>query len=404
MRDIMLLQEGAKMKINKKAQMEITGIVFMHIMGLLGIMAFTFLFLSSLGNVSSRAESLNEETLYYNFGRRLISSSDCFAYKNYDVYFDDSSIQSFSRESPGIIDMSKIFDYNHQNCLRYDLVSGSYEQEATAPDVSFPALVYEITVTDLVNDTTFSFKNDFYKSQVVGGIKIEVCDNTACHVDCLPDCNEVYQYQQGTLEIVDSSTLGCPGQDLNSLITIGTNCWYDDLNKAARITDPYSYTDESCDNACEEGCLPNCNELSLFKNDDLLIEDSKSLSCFSEAYLDSIDVEFGVTCNYFVEFDCDIPKSGVDVGQSGNVFQTSLEYSVVLRYPNSGSQDFIEHPGVFHIKFCQIRVPTLCDSFFEGYYYKQAEDGSISFLTDWIDGASEVYQPSVCMSRGLPLI
>jgi len=54
----------------------------------------------------ARASALQEETIYYNYARRIITSPDCLAYEGTEAYFDGSSakIQVISKTYPGIVD------------------------------------------------------------------------------------------------------------------------------------------------------------------------------------------------------------------------------------------------------------------------------------------------------------
>lgn len=335
--------------MNKKGQIEITNVMFMHMIGIIGILAFTFLFLSLVSASSARAEALNQETLYYSYGRRLISASDCFAFNHIESYYDGTTFSSFERTMPGVIDVSKIFDYEHQNCLRYDLVSGGIWGYADAPQASFPVLIYEVTVRDLVTDEDYNFKNDVYSvlSQGTSNSYIPICDPDWCSESgCMYDCNLLREYiaDRNTFEasygeLPDSETsLDCAielesdGKPPNS-VQPGVNCWTEDLNDVARLVEPY------------EGK---------------------------------------------VEFNCSIPGSMIGSEfETGNVFETNLQYAVTLRYP-TGVNEFMEHPGVFNVKFCVIKIPTYCDPFFEY--------ATVGFFDVGI------YQKDYCESVGLPLV
>ncbi|MDD4354030.1 MAG: hypothetical protein PHN56_06260, partial [Candidatus Nanoarchaeia archaeon] len=131
-----------------KTQMEITNTMFMHLIGFIGIMAFTFLFISLMTGSQSRASGLKEESLFQNYARRLLSSSDCLAYQYIESYYDadSSNINYYSKIEPATIDMSNFFDFNHQNCLRYDLVSGAINNEPKKKEQVFPVVLYEVEV------------------------------------------------------------------------------------------------------------------------------------------------------------------------------------------------------------------------------------------------------------------
>ena len=154
----------------KKSQIDITNLVFEHIVGILGIVAITFVFISLIKSSETRTTGLKEESIYNNYGRRIISTSDCLAYEDTEIIYD-SSVESYSRVKPGVIDISKFFDYNHQNCLRYDLVSGSKFGDPTNPLTTYPVLIYELKLKDLFTNETFFAKNDVFKSTESGRLR-----------------------------------------------------------------------------------------------------------------------------------------------------------------------------------------------------------------------------------------
>ncbi|PIU89336.1 hypothetical protein COS64_00940 [archaeon CG06_land_8_20_14_3_00_37_11] len=326
--------------MKRKSQIEITNIMFMHLIGLVGILTFTFLFVSLISGSSSRAEGLKEETLYYNFGRRLISTSDCFAYNHMETYYDGVSFTSLARVKPGIIDMSKIFNYANQNCLRYDLVSGAVFGTPDTPQASFPILIYEITVKDLQTDEIYETKNDAYQILEQGRV-FTICSPTNCQSDCLYDCNDIRKYEEDESSVnVESSSLQCAEgvEDIPTTATPAVNCWTDAFNDVRRMVEPY------------KGSL---------------------------------------------EIDCSLPSGFVGTElEYGNVFETNVQYAVTLRY-TQGYKEFTEHPGIFNVKFCVIKIPTYCDPFFEG-----VETPNIYGEF----GGLEVYNPTACDMEGIPKV
>ncbi|MBN1923317.1 MAG: hypothetical protein JW791_00980 [Nanoarchaeota archaeon] len=325
----------------RKSQIEITNVMFMHLIGLIGILTFTFLFISLISGSSARAEGLREETLYYNYGRRLISSSDCFAYSQIIPYYNGVNFKSFSRVKPGVIDVSKLLNYDNQNCLRYDLVSGSFSGDPQNPYASYPVMVYEVYVKDLITGQLLNFSNDVYSS-VGSAIIYEICDPSVCNSPCYYECEELLQYKYNDLVNYEDTSLDCD-QAINKIsfgsvsrdsiiVSPRVNCWSEEFNDVSRNVEPYN------------------------------------------GYI-----------------NCSIAKGMLSgtTSESGNVFETQLQYAVNLRY-NTGINEFVENPGLFTVKFCVIKIPTMCDPFFSS-----TTVGAYNL---------QVYQPEACEELGLPLI
>ncbi len=309
-----------------RAQIEITNEMFMHLVGIMGIMIFTILYVSLVTNTETRVEGLSTETEYYNYARRIISSSDCLAYREESVFYTGDSIKSFSRVRPGVIDMSKFFDFNHQNCIRYDMVSGSGNGDLSNPMIPYPVIIYEVSLYDLVDDKRYNFTNSVFKT-VSAGKQFEICDSNTCKPNCVYDCVELSNYLNGDLVDIDDTSLSCnpPSKDIQ--VIPGKNCWTKDLSYISRVVVPY--------------------------ND---------------------------------SFNCSIPQALIGDYKSGKVFESSFSYPVVAVYPNS----YEEHPSIINIHFCLIKVPTLCDPFFNYYTFGLAD--------------IPVYQPELCTAAGVPLI
>lgn len=324
--------------MKRKSQIEITNIMFMHMLGIIGVLTFTFLFLSLISGSSSRAEALKQESLYYNYGRRLISSKNCFAHNHVETYYDGVTFESYSRTEPGIIDVSKLFTYANQNCLKYDLVSGAIWQSPDVTYASFPVLVYEITVKDLVTNQTYNFTNDAYQVKGFDNVH-KICNPEVCMSNCMVDCEELAEYAR-TLNYDITSSLGCKdeteiAQMALSGVRPGSNCWTEEFNEIERIVEPYE---------------PGPGEARL---------------------------------------NCSVPHGFEGEIEYGNVFQKDLQYSVVLRYPGSVNE-FQEHPGVFNVRFCVIKIPNYCDPF-----YKYTTYGPYN---------QDIYKEDICKDMGMPLI
>lgn len=343
--------------------MEITNVMFMHLIGFIGIMAFTFLFISLMTGSESRASGLKEETLFFNYGRRLISSSDCLAHDYVELYYDgsSSSVQAFSRISPGVINMGKFFDFNHQNCLRYDLVSGAINNDPENERQVFPAIIYEITAYDLDNEVEYEFSSAMFQSKSLA-VKNEICipGSGGYPHNCLLNCDDVrtflsdetmfsesYANTGGSFEgtaLEESSIAGnIPLYgDLPKNVMPGVNCWEDDFNDALRAVTPY-----------------------------------QTIKCST------------------------VPKGASYEFGMGNVFETSMEYFVKLRYEMDDGT-ILMNDGVLNIKFCIINIPTMCDPAFAGTNVPSALNDLLSMLN--MGDSGKVYNPEICTSLGLPLI
>jgi hypothetical protein len=335
--------------MNKKSQMEITNIMLMHLIGMTGIILFTLLFISLMTGSQTRASALKEETIYYNYARRLITSSDCLAYEHIETYYDGQSpqMQAFSKAMPGVIDMSKAFDFNHLNCIRYDFVSGAISNDPKNNKQPFPVLVYEISVLDTTIDKEYSFVSTAFKSKGAGQLR-EICSPgqavTGYPAECLIDCNDAREYAllNDSFEFRGTSMEGLKNSaNLPSSINPGVNCWEEGFNDAARAVVPY----------------------------------------------------YGLNCS-------NVKKGFLDEYDYGNVFETSNQYFSKLRYTLKDNS-MVDHDGIINIKFCVINIPTMCDPFFEGQAMPDALSALISSMG--VD-AGAIYDEQACKNLELPLI
>ena len=344
-----------------KTQMEITNVMFMHLIGFIGIMAFTFLFISLMTGSEARASGLKEETLYQNYGRRLISSADCLAQDYLEIYYDGSSaqVQSFSRISPGVVNMGKFFDFNHQNCLRYDLVSGAINNDPRSQKQSFPAILYEVTAYDLDEELEYEFTSAMFKSKGLA-VKNKIClpKSGGYPHNCLFDCDDVrtflnnatlQQIYNDTNSLIDTvlegrSIEGMTPDEKPDYVIPGGNCWENDFNDALRAVVPYT-----------------------------------GLKCSSIPK--GVSYEFGF----------------------GNVFETGMQYYVKLRYDMKDGT-VVMNDGVLDVKFCVINIPTMCDPAFAVTDLTSALNDLIILLSIKGINTNKVYQEKICKFLGLPLI
>ncbi|MFA5333724.1 MAG: hypothetical protein WC376_04485 [Candidatus Nanoarchaeia archaeon] len=336
--------------MNNKSQMEITNLMFMHLVGMIGIILFTLLFISLMTGSQTRASALKEETVYYNYARRLITSTDCLAYEYIETYYDgqNSQIKSFSKPIPGLVDMSKLFDFNHLNCIRYDFVSGAISNDPKNNKQPFPVLIYEISVLDTELDKEYSFVSTAFKSKGAGQLK-QICYAgqaiSGYPEGCLIDCQDVrdykilndsFRFEGSSMEGLKNSNIPIP-----SSANPGVNCWEEGFNDAARAVVPY----------------------------------------------------FGLNCS-------NIKKGFLDEYDYGNVFETSNQYFSKLRYTLKDNS-FVDHNGIINIKFCVINIPTMCDPYFEGTEMPDALNALISSMGI---NTGAIYDEQTCKDLELPLI
>jgi hypothetical protein len=336
------------MLMNKKSQMEITNLMFMHLVGMIGIILFTLLFISLMTGSQTRASALKEETIYFNYARRIISSSDCLAYEYIETYYDGqtSDVQTFSKQMPGIVDMSKLFDFNHLNCLRYDYVSGAISNDPMNNKQPFPLLLYEITVYDTTIDKEYTFVSTAFKSKGAGQLRPICYPGQAVSgypSGCLVDCQDVRDYALYNDSLIGTSMEGLDGaiNIVPDYVNPGVNCWEEGFNDAARAVIPY----------------------------------------------------YGLNCS-------NVKKGFSEDYDYGNVFETSNQYYSKLRYTLKDNS-IVDNDGIIDIKFCVINIPTMCDPFFEGQAMPDALNGLISNMGV---NANAIYDETECTNLGLPLI
>lgn len=106
-------------------------------------------------NVNFSIMEFNQKTENILLNRWLLSSPDCLAYEDIALLVDEGGVDLFRRTFPNIIDVSKIRDYEHVNCIRkekYDLLFDVDEGVIDAKYGSGAGLKYDIIVFDLSGD------------------------------------------------------------------------------------------------------------------------------------------------------------------------------------------------------------------------------------------------------------
>ncbi|MDD4353770.1 MAG: hypothetical protein PHN56_04920, partial [Candidatus Nanoarchaeia archaeon] len=259
------------------------------------------------------------------------------------------------------IDMSNFFDFNHQNCLRYDLVSGAINNEPKKKEQVFPVVLYEVEVSDMDKKVNFEFSNTLFQSKGLA-MYIDICRPQQGGFDnsCLLDCDELREYLASPLAgklkyspddadninkyITDTSLDGVPAETLADISYVhpGLNCWEESFRDSLRAVVPY-----------------------------------KNLKCsdFRKDY----SYEFGL----------------------GNVLETQSQYFVKLRYELK-DKTIVMSDGIITIKFCVINIPTMCDP---AYKDTQITTKISEFLSNFqTSNDRSVYQKELCEQMGLPLI
>ena len=71
-------------------------------------------------SVSFRVQQFDEETNHILITRWLLSSADCLAYEEKTLIIEESSMNLLTRVYPYVLDVNKVWDYEHVNCIRMD--------------------------------------------------------------------------------------------------------------------------------------------------------------------------------------------------------------------------------------------------------------------------------------------
>ena len=102
-------------------------------------------------SVSYRVQQFDEETTHILITRWLLSSSDCLAYKSNEIFVTESGIDFTSRVFPYVVDVNKLWDYEHINCIRMDTFDLKIDLGDTHDALfgSGIALKYDIIAFDL---------------------------------------------------------------------------------------------------------------------------------------------------------------------------------------------------------------------------------------------------------------
>ena len=141
------------------------------------MMVFMIVLLSLLTmtkNVKFTINEFDENTAFLLAGRRLLSSADCFASEDREIFYDNESnrIYTGTRIFPNVLDYNKLLDYENFNCIRKDfydreadVLSGYWDAaNATGAVFSYRIKVVDLKTGESVYDSAVS--NDFATSLV----------------------------------------------------------------------------------------------------------------------------------------------------------------------------------------------------------------------------------------------
>ena len=110
-------------------------------------------------SVNYRVQQFDEETSHLLVTRWLLSSADCLAYEHRDIVVDEANTIFLRKVNPFVIDVNKLWDYEHYNCIRMDSYDIRSEVSREVYDASVGggvALKYDIVVFDLEEGTVLT--------------------------------------------------------------------------------------------------------------------------------------------------------------------------------------------------------------------------------------------------------
>jgi hypothetical protein len=109
----------------------------------------------------------DEKSENYLQTRRMLSTTDCFAYEEKDLYYYNGSGSGFmlggKRIYPFTIDINKITDTRHVNCMRKDFFDSVADASDGILDLGLgtgASAIYEISVMDLSTDIQLNSTSD----------------------------------------------------------------------------------------------------------------------------------------------------------------------------------------------------------------------------------------------------
>ena len=159
--------------MNKKSQSLLVSFS-VHLVGIMVFFIVLIALLSMTHNVKYVISDFDEQTASILVDRRLTSSADCLAYESRAMVVEPNSheVLTGSRVYPNVIDVRKLNDFEHVNCIRkdmYDLMEDVRNGVWDAAKGSGAAQKYDLIPINLSNGFVFMKNPDEteFKSHVI---------------------------------------------------------------------------------------------------------------------------------------------------------------------------------------------------------------------------------------------
>ena len=123
----------------------------------------------SVSQINSTSVFANSEAVATGIGTRLITSPNCFAYKNTISYYNSSldaqggPLYSSSYTEPGVIDLNKFIENYFLSCMQYIYFGGSTDVPALQSDLT-AATGVSLTLADTQDPTELGPTGSLYLS------------------------------------------------------------------------------------------------------------------------------------------------------------------------------------------------------------------------------------------------
>lgn len=133
-------------------------VLLFFVVQLIGIILFfivLFSLLSMTQTVRFTISEFDENTEFLLITRRLVTSADCFAYEERNMTQKENTLLFARRVYPGVVDVSKLFDYEHFNCIRrdyYDKLEDVRKNVWDPINGTGAAVKYDVSVVNLTKD------------------------------------------------------------------------------------------------------------------------------------------------------------------------------------------------------------------------------------------------------------